>query len=57
MRVSRWIALWLALALAIIAGVLDTGSLADMRRQVAEGTDPGLVAGQWLDAHPLGVGN
>lgn len=45
------------LALNEIAGVLDTGSLADMRRQVAEGTDPGLVAGQWLDAHPLGIGN
>jgi len=45
------------LALNEIAGVLDTGSLADMRRQVAEGTDPGMVAGQWLDAHPLGVGN
>jgi len=45
------------LALNEIAGVLDTGSLADMRRQVDEGTDPGLVAGQWLDEHPLGVGN
>lgn len=45
------------LALNEIAGVLDTGSLADMRRQVAEGTDPGLVAGQWLEEHPLGVGN
>ena len=45
------------LALNEIAGVLDTGSLADMRRQVAEGTDPGLVAGRWLDEHPLGVGN
>lgn len=45
------------LALNEIAGVLDTGSLADMRRQVAEGADPGAVAGQWLDAHPLGVGN
>lgn len=45
------------LALNEIAGVLDTGSLADMRRQVAEGTDPGLVAGQWLDSHPLGVSN
>lgn len=45
------------LALNEIAGVLDTGSLADMRRKVAEGTDPGLVAGQWLDEHPLGVGN
>ncbi|ORV91158.1 glycine betaine ABC transporter substrate-binding protein [Mycolicibacterium iranicum] len=45
------------LALNEIAGVLDTGSLADMRRQVAEGTEPGLVAGQWLEEHPLGVGN
>lgn len=45
------------LALNEIAGVLDTGSLADMLRQVAEGADPGAVAGQWLDAHPLGVGN
>jgi len=45
------------LALNEIAGVLDTGSLADMRRQVAEGTDAGLVAGRWLDEHPLGVGN
>ncbi|MGZ8801320.1 MAG: glycine betaine ABC transporter substrate-binding protein [Mycobacterium sp.] len=45
------------LALNEIAGVLDTGSLADMRRKVADGADPGAVAGQWLDAHPLGVGN
>ena len=45
------------LALNEIAGVLDTGSLADMRRQVAEGAEPGLVAGQWLDEHPLGVGS
>ncbi|AFM18608.1 periplasmic glycine betaine/choline-binding (lipo)protein of an ABC-type transport system (osmoprotectant binding protein) [Mycolicibacterium chubuense NBB4] len=45
------------LALNEIAGVLDTGSLADMRRQLAEGTEPGLVAGKWLDAHPLGVSN
>jgi glycine betaine/choline ABC-type transport system substrate-binding protein len=45
------------LALNEIAGVLDTGSLADMRRKVAEGDDPGLVAGQWLDEHPLGTGN
>ena len=45
------------LALNEIAGVLDTGSLADMFRQVADGTDPGLVAGRWLEAHPLGVGN
>ncbi len=43
------------LALNEVAGVLDTGSLADMRRQVAEGTDPGLVAGQWLDATRSGV--
>jgi glycine betaine/choline ABC-type transport system substrate-binding protein len=42
------------LALNEVAGVLDTGSLADMRRQVADGKDPGLVAGAWLDAHPLG---
>jgi glycine betaine/choline ABC-type transport system substrate-binding protein len=42
------------LALNEIAGVLDTGSLADMRRQVAEGKEPGLVADAWLDAHPLG---
>lgn len=45
------------LALNEIAGVLDTGSLAEMRRKVAEGGDPGAVAGQWLDAHPLGFGN
>jgi glycine betaine/choline ABC-type transport system substrate-binding protein len=42
------------LALNQIAGELDTGALADMRRQVAEGKDPGAVAGAWLDAHPLG---
>ena len=42
------------LALNQIAGELDTGALADMRRQVAAGTDPGAVAGAWLDAHPLG---
>ena len=42
------------LALNEVAGVLDTGSLADMRRQVAEGKDPGQVADFWLDAHPLG---
>jgi glycine betaine/choline ABC-type transport system substrate-binding protein len=42
------------LALNEVAGVLDTGSLADMRRQIAEGKEPGLVAGAWLDAHPLG---
>ncbi|MDT5015241.1 MAG: hypothetical protein QOD39_1401 [Mycobacterium sp.] len=42
------------LAVNELAGVLDTGSLADMRRQVAEGKEPGLVADAWLDAHPLG---
>ncbi|MEV0674077.1 glycine betaine ABC transporter substrate-binding protein [Mycobacterium sp. NPDC050441] len=42
------------LALNEIAGVLDTGSLADMRRQVAEGKDPGAVAAEFLQANPLG---
>lgn len=42
------------LALNEVAGVLDTGSLADMRRQVADGKEPGQVADAWLDAHPLG---
>lgn len=42
------------LALNELAGVLDSGSLADMRRQIAEGKDPGMVADAWLDAHPLG---
>ena len=42
------------LALNEIAGVLDTGSLADMRRQVAEGADPGAVADAFLQANPLG---
>ena len=42
------------LALNEIAGVLDSGSLVDMRRQVAEGKEPGQVADAWLDAHPLG---
>ncbi len=37
-----------------LAGVLDTGSLVDMRRQVAEGADPRTVAESWLSAHPLG---
>ncbi|MGB2920185.1 MAG: glycine betaine ABC transporter substrate-binding protein [Mycobacterium sp.] len=45
------------LALNELAGVLETGSLAEMRRRVAEGADAGLVAGQWLDAHPLGIGH
>ncbi|WP_066898765.1 glycine betaine ABC transporter substrate-binding protein [Mycolicibacterium houstonense] len=42
------------LALNEIAGVLDTGSLADMRRQVAEGADPAAVAESFLQANPLG---
>ncbi|MCX2930787.1 hypothetical protein ORI20_10895 [Mycobacterium sp. CVI_P3] len=37
-----------------LAGVLDTGSLVDMRRQVAQGHDPRSVAEDWLSAHPLG---
>jgi glycine betaine/choline ABC-type transport system substrate-binding protein len=41
-------------ALNEIAGVLDTGSLADMRRQVAEGADPAVVADEFLQANPLG---
>jgi glycine betaine/choline ABC-type transport system substrate-binding protein len=42
------------LALNQIAGELDTGAMADMRRQISDGADPGAVAGAWLDAHPLG---
>ncbi|OMB93361.1 hypothetical protein A5733_16310 [Mycobacterium sp. NS-7484] len=42
------------LALNEIAGVLDTGSLADMRRQVSEGADPRGVAEAFLQANPLG---
>jgi len=42
------------LALNEVAGVLDTGSLADMLRQVAEGKEPAQVADAWLEAHPLG---
>jgi glycine betaine/choline ABC-type transport system substrate-binding protein len=42
------------LALNEVAGVLDTGALADMRRQVAAGADPQAVAGGWLADHPLG---
>lgn len=41
-------------ALNEVAGVLDTGTLADMRRQVAEGADPGAVTGVWLAENPLG---
>jgi glycine betaine/choline ABC-type transport system substrate-binding protein len=42
------------LALNEVAGVLDTAALADMRAQVDDGIDPGLVAGAFLDEHPLG---
>lgn len=42
------------LALNEIAGELDTGALADMRRQVANGADPGAVVSAWLADHPLG---
>ncbi|MGV9802687.1 glycine betaine ABC transporter substrate-binding protein [Mycobacterium sp. NPDC003449] len=42
------------LALNEIAGVLDTGALADMRRQVADGADPAAVADEFLQANPLG---
>ena len=37
-----------------LGGVLDTGSLVDMRQHVAEGRDPRSVAEDWLAAHPLG---
>ena len=42
------------LALNEVAGVLDTGSLADMRQTSRRGQGAGLVADAWLDAHPLG---
>ena len=42
------------LALNEVAGVLDTAALADMRAQLEDGTDPGLVAGAFIDEHPLG---
>jgi glycine betaine/choline ABC-type transport system substrate-binding protein len=42
------------LALNEVAGVLDTAALAQMRGQVADGTDPGLVADAFLAEHPLG---
>lgn len=42
------------LALNEVAGELDTGALADMRRQVASGADPRQVTDAWLAAHPLG---
>jgi hypothetical protein len=42
------------IALNEVAGEFDTGALADMRRQVAQGADPRQVAEAWLAAHPLG---
>ncbi|HEX3546142.1 MAG TPA: glycine betaine ABC transporter substrate-binding protein [Mycobacterium sp.] len=42
------------LAVNEVAGVLDTAALAQMRGQVANGTDPGLVADGYLAEHPLG---
>ncbi len=42
------------LAVNEIAGVLDTAALADMRRRVAAGADPQVVADGWLGEHPLG---
>jgi glycine betaine/choline ABC-type transport system substrate-binding protein len=42
------------LALNEVAGVLDTAALAQMRAEVADGTESGLVAAAFLDEHPLG---
>jgi glycine betaine/choline ABC-type transport system substrate-binding protein len=42
------------LAINEVAGVLDTAALAQMRAQVADGTEPGLVADAFLAEHPLG---
>ena len=42
------------LALNEVAGEFDTAALADMRRQVDHGADPGEVADGWLAEHPLG---
>jgi osmoprotectant transport system substrate-binding protein len=42
------------LAINELAGVLDTAAFAQMRGQVADGADPGAVAGAWLAANPLG---
>jgi glycine betaine/choline ABC-type transport system substrate-binding protein len=42
------------LAINEVAGVLDTAALAQMRAQIAEGTEPGLVANAFLAEHPLG---
>ncbi|WP_421844816.1 glycine betaine ABC transporter substrate-binding protein [Mycobacterium sp.] len=42
------------LAINEVAGVLDTAALAAMRRDVAGGADPQVVADRWLAEHPLG---
>ena len=42
------------LAVNQVAGVLDTGALKQMRRQVADGADPRTVAEAWLAENPLG---
>ncbi|RFD26777.1 hypothetical protein MUBE_02845 [Mycobacterium uberis] len=42
------------LAVNEVAGVLDTAALTEMRRQVAHGADPQVVADGWLAEHPLG---
>ncbi|MCW2685378.1 MAG: periplasmic glycine betaine/choline-binding protein of an ABC-type transport system [Mycobacterium sp.] len=42
------------LAINEVAGELDTAALAQMRRRVADGADPGSVADGWLAEHPLG---
>lgn len=42
------------LAINEVAGVLDTAALAQMRAEVAKGTEPGLVANGFLAEHPLG---
>jgi glycine betaine/choline ABC-type transport system substrate-binding protein len=42
------------LAINEVAGVLDTAALAQMRAEVADGSDPGLVANAFLAEHPLG---
>lgn len=43
------------LALNEVAGVLDTAGLVQMRRQVADGADPGRVVDDFLAEHPLGA--
>ena len=42
------------LALNQIAGALDTAALAQIRRKVADGADPRVVADEWLADNPLG---